>query len=909
MAFVRSAARQAHRAGAAVRECVARRLFVHPGVPGDLAELEGDTSLDEYVRDSPVDSKPRSVALTGASGAGWASLACAGAPVYKCGSARTRRQGVLGPSPRPGPSPVKIRPFCLAVGLSTFSTIAVEIMLTRIYSVTMYYHFAFMVIALALLGLAIAGVAVYLLPSVFRRERAAWLCGLFILLFALSSAGALYAALQSPISLNRWQDDLGRLIIVYVAAGVPFLMSGFAVTIAIASARDAIGRVYAYDLVGAGIGCMCVVALLSALGAPGAILLMCALGAVASAVFALSHGATGTTRAGRYLAITAGAVAVVFVVLALTESSAHRFGNARNPGKFLGNREVLFERWNAFSQITVAPAGADDHRWIFIDADAATRMWSGTIADQGYEAPRRIPEVRVASLAYAIRNQGTALIIGPGGGTDVISALYHGAPRVVGVEINPIITDDIMRGAFAEYTGHLYEDPRVHIVADEGRSYIRRSGERYATIQATLVDTWAASSSGAFTLSENNIYTVEAFTEFLDRLEPDGVLTFTRWYDPGAPKEFLRLVAIGRAGLEAMGVPAHEVAGHFFLAADSERRATMLVNRAPFTPAETLALARKAKEGKLTILYTPHPVADEHRGIHAEAALVAAFLRADSADAFLGELPYDVSAPTDDRPFFFYTLLPGELFAMLANPAGVPLNNLGVIILLVLLLLSIGATVLFVLVPLVALRRDALREERGAKLRVLGYFLCLGLGFILVEIGLMQQFVLFLGHPVYSLAVVLASLLIASGVGSALSQRGSERWGTRGLVVRSVAALCVLLVVYAVVLTPLFHALLGLPLVARIAIAGAFIAVPGLLMGILLPSGVRTADALGAAVVPWAWGLNGAASVVGSIMATFVSMNLGFTMALIAGMLAYVVGTIALPPMPGTAQPDRTGAP
>src|SRR4029079_17124747 len=256
----------------------------------------------------------------------------------------------------------------------------------------------------------------------------------------------------------------------------------------------------------------------------------------------------------------------------------HRFGEARNPDKFLGKRAVLFEKWNAFSQITVTPAGDPDYRWIFIDADAATRMWSGDIRASNYQAARRFPEIRVASLVYDLRHDGTALIIGPGGGTDVTSALSHGAPHVVGVEVNPVIVNQVMRSKYADWNGDLYRDPRVQIVVDEGRSYIRRAPDTFASIQATLVDTWAASSSGAFTLSENNIYTREAFSEFLDHLAPGGILAVTRWYDANSPKEFLRLVARGRAALEARGVAGIEVASYFAIATDNDRRGTLLLS-------------------------------------------------------------------------------------------------------------------------------------------------------------------------------------------------------------------------------------------------------------------------------------------------------------------------------------------
>jgi spermidine synthase len=781
---------------------------------------------------------------------------------------------------------MRFRPFCLGVACASAATIGLELTLTRIFSVTLYYHFAFMVISVAMLGLSVAGVLLYLLPRLFDERRAAVLAAGFMALFALLTPFTLKVAVDNPVSLTHWRDNLGRLAALYAATGATLLCSGFAISLAIASARERIGRVYAFDLVGAAVGCAAVIPAVSTLSGPGAVLFCGALGAIAAGCFAFSaERPAGAARVA--LVSVAGLLTVALFALAAGEEGQGRFGRARNPSKFLGNRPVEFEKWNSFSQITVAPAGSADHKWIFIDADAATRLWSGNIKADGYKAPRRYGEVRVASLAYAIRHDGTALIIGPGGGTDVISALYHGVPRVVGVEVNPIIVNNVVKDRYASFGGDLYRDPRVEVVVDEGRSYIRRAREPFRTIQATLVDTWAASSSGAFTLSENNIYTVEAFEEFLDHLSPGGIVTITRWYDASRPKEFLRLVALGRTALERRGVPPARVHQHVVLAADRERRATLLLSRDPFTAADLETLAAKAAEGNLQLLFSPSGAAIDR--------LLTDYLRAPDSAAFLAAQPFDASPTTDDRPFFFYNLRQADLLRILENLGALELNNLGVAILLLLLLAASLLTLLLVVLPLLIFERGALRGDRRAKLRVLGYFVSLGLGFILVEIGFLQTFVLFLGHPIYALAVVLASLLLASGIGSGLSPRWYDRLGARGLVSRVVIALAAVLVIYGLLLGPMFHALLGLPLSVRIGIAGLLVAVPGLLMGMLLPCGVRVAQGMGPGLVPWGWGLNGSAGVVGSVLAVALSMNVGFRLALFAGIGVYLIGLVLLP--------------
>jgi spermidine synthase len=529
--------------------------------------------------------------------------------------------------------------FSLAVALASLSTIALELVLTRILSVTMYYHFAFMVISIAMLGLSVSGVTIYLLPRIFRDQRAPLLAAGFMLLFSLLSLWTLKSALDNPLSLNHWRENLSHLGSLYLSSALTMLSSGFAISLAITSARERIGQVYAFDLGGAALGCMFVVPAVSALSGPGALIAAAGAGALSAALFAFSAGSNGNAAARLGVGSVSAVAAVALFALAAGESEAQRFGAARNPDKFLGTRPVLFEKWNSFSQITVGASGERDHEWIFIDADAATRLWSGGIANEGYRAPRRFSEVRVAALVYALRHDRTALIIGPGGGTDVISALYYGVPKVVGVEVNPIIVDDVVRGKYAAYTGDLYRNPRVEVVVDEGRSYVRRSEEKYGSIQATLVDTWAASSSGAFTLSENNIYTVEAFEEFLTQLVPGGVISITRWHTAERPKEFLRLLAVAREALERRGVAPADVERHFVLATDNDRRATMLLSRDPFTAADLKTVNDEAAAGQLRLLFAPRPGHAETSSVLREDEFLAQFLRSPSARDFLGELP------------------------------------------------------------------------------------------------------------------------------------------------------------------------------------------------------------------------------------------------------------------------------
>jgi spermidine synthase len=784
------------------------------------------------------------------------------------------------------------RLFSFAVACASTSTIALELVLTRIFSVTMYYHFAFLAISVALLGLAAAGSAIFVFPRVFRKERALRLASLFMIGFAVSVVWSLHAATTNPVSLKDTTSNLGTLAHVYIATAAPLVCSGFAISLAIANAGDQIGKIYMFDLVGAGIGCVLMVPTIGALGAPGAVLIVGAVGGVSALLFILADRGWPKWR------IVAGIAVAAVIALAffgVTEGSERRFGIVRNPTKFLGNRKVLFERWNSFSQITVAPAGDADHLWIFIDGDAATRMWKRS-AVEAKEDPRvRIPEIRVAAMVYALRPQGPAAIIGPGGGTDVLSALRAGVDKVVGIEINPLIANDVMRGEFADTSGNLYVDnPHVEIVVDEGRSYLRRSGKKFATIQATLVDTWAASSSGAFTLSENNLYTVEAFEEFMDALAPGGVMALTRWYDPSKPGELVRLISIARRALENRGVAPADIRKHVLIATDNQARATVNISRDAFSDADVAKFSELVKTASVRTLYVAGATAGNDK-------LLAKTLEAPDLDDFLSTLSYDATPTTDNKPFFFYHQRLGDILSSFGKSAAGQLNNVGLVVLVILLGFSLLTTILFVVVPLLLFRRGDLATDRKRKLRVIGYFGCLGLGFILVELGFMQQFVLFLGHPVYSLAVVLSGLLIASGIGAGITPILERTLGVRRAKWACVGALTVVLALYGLGLSALFGALIGLPLPGRIAIAAALVALPGLVMGTFVPNGVRTANSIAPGLVAWGWGLNGATSVVGSALAVMLSMNIGFRVVLFIGVAIYILGGLLLPTRGDTA--------
>jgi hypothetical protein len=525
---------------------------------------------------------------------------------------------------------------------------------------------------------------------------------------------------------------------------------------------------------------------------------------------------------------------------------------------------MRFEQWNAFSRVTV-----DDTRTIKIDASAATHVEDLRTLAPGLHARE------ISALGHATFDPpaNTALIIGPGGGRDVLHALSAGVGHVTGVEINPIIVDTIMKREFRETSGGLYLDPRVTIVVDDGRSFVRRSDDRYDVVQASLVDTWAATAAGAFALTENALYTVEAFDDYLDHITDRGIVTITRWHT-GAAGETARLLILAAAALEDHGIATGQARKHIFYAVSKRNGlGTMILKRTPIAPDELTRLEAACATGGFDIEVSPTSASDHP---------LARYLDHGPYSEEVARAKDNLTPPTDDRPFFFYFKKARDLL----RPTGL-MNDPGLWI-----LISLGSVVLlavaFVIAPLVIhWRRSAVDLTAPGHADVLTYFGLVGFAFMVVEIALLQRFTLFLGHPSYSLVVILFSLLVSTAAGAYLSSRFAVAALGRVLWIAG-AALAALAALGGFVLPPVLHALIGASLPARALLTVVLVAPSGVVMGVMIPAIVRILAAVNSPLVPWGWGVNGATSVVGTVIATVIAIYGGFTAAFLVGAIAYL---------------------
>ncbi len=746
------------------------------------------------------------------------------------------------------------------------ASLLIELALTRLFSVLLFYHFAFMAISLSLLGLGAGGLLSYWIAGDRPLEklwtRLTWLAAAY----AVMTVGVLLVVVR----ILTWTDSLNAaLTVLYFVSTIPFVFAGVILSLLLSRTSEFAGSVYFADLAGAGCGCLLLIPLLNWLGGPNA--LLCA--AVAAAISAVIWSALGGGDWRRWILLP-----VLLVVIIAANKQVPFLDVVRAKGQDFSKEN--FSKWNSFSRVGLTDI------YIRIDADATTRV--ADIPLTNGEFWRDAAQRYGPGLVYWIHPGASALIIGPGGGFDVGRALAMGSKDVTGVEINPIIINDIMLGVARKSSHEIYLRPEVNIVVEDGRSFVRRSPRRYGVIQATLVDTWASISAGAFTLTENNLYTVEAFQEYLRHLEPDGILSITRW-EFKQPREALRLLSLGVEALRSEGVT--DPAKHFVVIIDGQlsemgTSATMLMKRSPWT-AEELAAVRS---GGTTPICMP-----DQRFDNAFDQL----LHAADRDAFYRAYPYDVTPVYDNRPFFFFNVRTSGLLDMWTGGETMDRKvNTGLLMLLAVLAASTLGVILFLLVP--ARLSARLPREPGVS-RWLLYFCAIGLAFILVEVAFIQKFVLFLGHPTYALTVAVFWLLAASAIGSYWTRSFSEET-VRARLPRLLLGAAAIVALLSAGVTPLLTALVSWPLSARIAVAAVLLAPAGFLMGTAFPCALRLCGRSFPGALQWAWTMNAATSVLGSALAVFLSIHMGIWQTMICGGACYVVAAV----LARTDQPQIT---
>jgi hypothetical protein len=555
-----------------------------------------------------------------------------------------------------------------------------------------------------------------------------------------------------------------------------------------------------------------------------------------------------------------------------------------------------FEKWNSYSRILAAepeegpppmwgpspkmPAGlSTPSASLSIDGAAGTAMFR-------YEGtPNSVDFLRydLVNLAYNLPGIRKSAVIGVGGGRDVLSAHLYGVPDITAVELNPIFIDLLTKNPFYSRFSNFNSVPNVHLNIDDARSWFASSKEKFDLIQMSMIDTWAATGAGAFSLSENGLYTLEGWRAFLSTLTDSGVFTVSRWYNPGDVNETGRMIGLASAAVLDTG--AKDARPYLFVA-HADHIATLILSHKPFTPDQLQLLHAETDRLGFKVLLAPDQPAETELLRAISGATDISSLNAAARNSWL-----DLTVPTDNRPFFFNQLkfenLPEGALRLYhqGNQGGVIYGNLKASITLVLILgISIMGVIFTILLPLQSAARNCFRP-----LIIAGslYFSLIGLGFMMAEIAMLQYFSVYLGHPIYSLGVCLFSLILAAGLGSLSSERidiATPRtvafWGliTGGY-----------LLVMQYGLIHLFQATAGEQRSLRILISLLVVMPLGYLLGFAFPTGMRLIGKVDAAPAAWFWGINGATGVLASVLAIMVSMAFGINVTMTLAGFCYIL--------------------
>jgi hypothetical protein len=783
------------------------------------------------------------------------------------------------------------------------ATLMYEVLLTRIFSVTMWYHFAFVAISIAMLGMTVGALIVYVRPRWFPPEAAKRQLAVSALLFPVLMLFSFLTQLSIPFRVHPSVVAAYAIAFTYAVITVPFVVSGLTVCLALTRFPRDVGKLYAADLIGAAVGCVLLVWVLEITDGPTSVLVICALAALGALAFAFDTDRRSLRRWSLTLALLFMATAAGHTVLV-----RHQRGILRILYVKAGfEARPLYERWNSYSRVRVngdpnkledpyawglSPTFPSDRQFYQLHLDIDTAAGTVITKDTGNPADFDHLKYDVTNIGYYIRTNGRVLVVGVGGGRDILSALLFGAREVTGVELNRNILDTV-NGRFGDFSGHLDRNPRVHFVNDEARSFVAREQKdqiQYDFMQISLIDTWAATAAGAFVLSENGLYTVEAWDLFLEHLSDNGLLSVSRWYYQSRPGEVYRLTALASAALLRRGIDhpqQHMMIIRSLRGSDHSEGegpdgiGTLLLSPSPIAPQDVARLEDEAKRLQFEVVVSPTFAADD---------TFARLASGRDLDAFTRSYPINIAAPTDDSPFFFNMLRLRDVTHPWMTSLGKSTHNMeAVFVLGTLLITVIVLTLLCIFVPLKLTTDPGALHGAGP---LLTFFASIGLGFMLIETSQMQRLIVVLGHPTYGLTVVLFALLLSGGLGSWLTNRvPAERAADTGR--NRLIVLLALLLVFGILTPAVAGSLQRAETPVRVIASAVMLGVPGLFMGMAFPLGMKLASQRFGHLTPWFWGTNGATSVCASVLAVAIALSWSISAAFWTGCLAYAVGLAA----------------
>jgi hypothetical protein len=671
--------------------------------------------------------------------------------------------------------------FCLS-----FCLLAAEILFTRILSVIFYYHFVFLVVSVTMFGMTAGALLVHRLSRYFISLLSLWHISLFSFLTAFAVILNLFSLFYLPAFFVRLHLHYLFMPILFLFLSLPFVTTGVCLSLALTRYPERIGKIYGVNLLGSSIGCIGIIFILNRLNAAAALFLLAALAFLGAFLFVAKNRDRAVFKFVAFLGFC------LFLFFSTSRAVTDGMRPLWAKGQLAG-KPPLYAKWNFFSYVSVGESVQSPFGWGFspliASQDIKTKELmlaidegSGTVITQFSKVDDlSYLKLDISAIGYYLRPVDDVLVLGAGGGRDLLTALVFGAKNAVGVEINGDIVD-IISNKFADFTRGLQKYPQLKIVSDEGRSFASHTTDKYDLIQVSLVDSYAASSNGAFALMENSLYTKEAWVIFLRHLKNEGILTFSRWYSKDSPPaEIYRLLTLARSSLGEIGIK--DVKRHVLLVRSSSKGGvgTILVSRLPFAYSEIKDLRKICDAFGFDLVLSPPDTED---------VLFNAILNNADDSYHFKKLGYNIDPPTDNAPFFFSFSRFKDLFY---NRQSMP--EIDVMRQTLFMVFLFG--VFFIYIPL---KKEMRAFNVGRSLMSMAfYFMSIGLAFMCIEISLIQRFGLFLGHPIYGFTVVLFSLLVFSSLGSYLTgyfKKSGQPF--------SVFLILMLLVIFLVFCAPLF---------------------------------------------------------------------------------------------------------
>ena len=797
-------------------------------------------------------------------------------------------------------APATDRPPLLSIALISAAALAYEILLMRLFSIIQWHHFAYMMISLALLGYGASGTFL----ALTRRWHGKHFLAVYLtnaVSFGVGSVVCFVLAQAVPFNALEvlWDPRQSLwLMLTFLLLFVPFFCAANCICLTFSHYSNQLHRIYCFDLLGAGSGAAGIIALLFIVPPSTALQVIAALGLLSATLAWWECGIRPRWPA----AVLLPAMAVMLSPIGGFSLQISEYKGLSQALRVL-NAEQIDQRSSPLGQLTLvkspsvpfrhspglslnSPVPIPAQLGLFTDADALSVLtrFDGDLEKLAYL------DYQSSALPYHLLDQPKVLVLGAGGGADVLQALYHRASRIDAVELNTQVVELVNR-EFADFTGTVYGLPQVTVYNSEARGFVAAGSDRYDLIQVALLDSFSASSAGLYALSENYLYTLEAFSQYLQQLQAGGILSITRWTKT-PPRDGLKILATAIEALKQAGVTEP---GRQLVMIRSWNTSTLLVKNEAFSTNDIDALKTFCRERWFDPVFYMGMTSDEanHYNQLQEAWYHEAAVRllGPASVNFMNDYKFNIHPATDNRPYFSQFLkwrtLP-ELLA-LRNRGGMPLLEWGYLILIATLVLAVLASLLFVLLPL-WLRRRTESCADGLRGRFLAYFAAIGTAFMFVEIAFIQKFILFLHHPLYAVSVVLCAFLVFAGVGSLLS----ARWHNKLSLLKIASGIALLSVLYIFLLPGLFNALVQIPGEFKIPVSVFLIAPLAFLMGMPFPLGLDLVSRRLPSWIPWAWGINGCASVVSAILATLLAIHFGFVFVVFVAVLLYLLAATVL---------------